>query len=66
MEHLIAKIADIAKRENCSIFLGITPDNKIIISVLIKRRIMRKVEADQSEENIIGTIKDVIRMAREE
>lgn len=66
MEHLIAKIADIAKEKKCPIFLGITPDNKIIISVFIKRRIMRKVEADQSEENIIDTIKDVIRTAREE
>lgn len=61
MEHLISKIADISKRENCSIFLGITPDNKIIISVFIKRRIMRKIEADQSEECIWNTIMEAIK-----
>jgi hypothetical protein len=61
MEHLISKIADISKRENCSIFLGITPDNKIIISVLVKRRIMRKVDADQSEECILNIIMEAIK-----
>lgn len=34
MEHLIKKIADISKRENCIITLDIGPDNTLTIMII--------------------------------
>lgn len=62
MEHLIAKIADISKRENCSIFLEISPDGGLMIFVEGDHRI---INVDWSEENILNIVRDVIRTAKE-
>ena len=66
MEHLIAKIADIAKQENCIITLDIGPDNILTITILGKRYDYRVINPYWSEENILDTVRDVIRTAREE
>ena len=61
MEHLIQKIADIAKQNDCPINLSITPDNKLTIMVATKKRIFRLLDADESEECILNTIIEAIK-----
>lgn len=66
MEHLIQKIADIAKQNDCNVWLGITSDGSlIIIDVYARSHDHRIISADWSEESILNTVKDVIRLAEE-
>ena len=66
MKHLVEKIADVAKRENCIITLDIGPDNILTITILGKRYDYRVINPNWSEENILNTVRDVIRTAKEE
>ena len=62
MEHLVTKIADIAKQNDCPINLSITPDNKLTIMVATKKLIFfRLLDADESEEYILNTIIEAIK-----
>ena len=65
VEHLIKKIADISKEKDCYVWFGIIPDGRLIIDVYVRRHDYRIISADWSEENILNTIKDVIRTAEE-
>lgn len=64
MEHLIQKIADIAKRENCIITLDIGPDNILTITILGEKYDYRVINPYWSEESILDTVRDVIRTTR--
>ena len=64
MEHLIKKIADIAKRENCIITLDIGPDNTLTITILGEKYDCRVINPYWSEESILDTVRDVIRTTR--
>ena len=65
MEHLIKKIADISKEKDCDVWLGITSDGRLIIDVYARSHNYRIISADWSEESILNTVKDVIRLAEE-
>lgn len=65
MEHLIKKIADISKKKDCHVWLGIMPDGSLIIDVYARSNDYRIISADWSEESILNVIKDVIRLAEE-
>ncbi len=65
MEYLMKKIADIAKEKNCAISLEIIPDGRLMIGADTVRRDYRIINYDWSEENILNTVRDVIRTAEE-
>lgn len=65
VEHFIKKIADISKEKDCDIWLGIIPDGRLIIDVYARSHDYRIISADWSEESILNTVKDVIRLAEE-
>lgn len=65
MEHLIKKIADIAKEKDCHVWLGIRPDGSLIIYVYARSNDYRIISVDWSEESILNVIKDAIRLAEE-
>lgn len=57
MEHLIKKIADIAKEKNCSIFLGILPDGRLMIFIEGDLRIINADWSDDvSRHSFIGQV----------
>lgn len=65
MEHLIKKIADIAKEKDCHVWLGIMPDGSLMIYVYARSNVYRIISADWSEESMLNVIKDAIRLAEE-
>ena len=72
MEHLIKKIADISKRENCIITLDIGPDNTLTITILGARKRLNapisiyNVDAQQlSEIDIPALINGVLGLTGE-
>ena len=65
VEHLIQKIADIAKEKDCHVWLGIRPDGSLIIYVYARSNVYRIISADWSEESMLNVIKDAIRLAEE-
>lgn len=65
VEHLIQKIADISKEKDCHVWLGIMPDGSLMIYVYARSNVYRIISADWSEESILNTVKDAIRLAEE-